>query len=182
MDGDTTKNKVIGGKMIEIGRLCLKIAGRDAGKKCLIVDILDHKFVLIDGETRRRKCNVLHLEPMNQSIKIEKNASHEDVAKALKEIGIDVMQTKPKPKTQKPIGKRKTPEQLRKQKEEKKKLRDIFRPKKKEIAEGKIETSLEEKAGLMQEQKEEGTEAKTEAKSTRKETKKQITKKTEKKK
>ena len=73
MDGDTTKNKVIGGKMIEIGRLCLKIAGRDAGKKCLIVDILDHKFVLIDGETRRRKCNALHLEPMNQSIKIEKN-------------------------------------------------------------------------------------------------------------
>ena len=87
---------------IEIGRLCVKIAGRDAGKKCVIIDILDDKFVLIDGETRRRKCNVLHIEPLNQVIKIEKNSSHEDVSKALKEIGIETRITKPKPKTQKP--------------------------------------------------------------------------------
>ena len=163
--------------MIEIGRLCVKIAGRDAGKKCVIVDILDGKYVLIDGETRRRKCNVLHLEPLNQTVKIEKNASHEDVTKALKELGIEALQTKPKPKTQKPLKKRKTPEQLRVRKEEKKKLRDIFKPKKKEEAQEKKETTLEEKAGL-----EEKKEEKPAKESKKKEVKKSAPKKTEKKK
>lgn len=134
---------------IEIGRLVTKIAGRDAGCKALIIDILDDKYVLIDGETRRRKCNILHIEPLNQVVEIEKNASHEDVAKALKEVGIETRQTKPKPKTEKPKRKRKTPEQLRMQKEEKRKLRDLFKFKKKEEkAEERKEEGLEEKAGL----------------------------------
>ena len=141
--------------MIEIGRLCVKIAGRDAGKKCVIIDILDDKYVLIDGETRRTKCNVLHLESLNQVIKIGKNASHEDVSNALKELGIEARQTKPKPKTKKPTKKRKTPEQLKVQKEEKKKLRDIFRPKKKEETTEKKEDTLEAKAGLTEEDKKE---------------------------
>ena len=138
--------------MIEIGRLCVKIAGRDAGKKCIVIDILDDKYVLIDGETRRRKCNFIHIEPLSQVLKIKKNASHEEVAKALDELGIKALQTKPKPKTQRPHKKRKTPEQLRVQKEEKKKFRDIFKPKKKEEkAEEKKEATLEEKAGLVEE-------------------------------
>ena len=146
--------------MIEIGRICVKIAGRDAGKKCVIIDILDDKYVLIDGETRRRKCNVLHIEPLNQVVKIEKNAGHEAVAKALDKLGIKARATKPKPKTQKPTKKRKTPEQLRAQKEEKKKFRDIFRPKKKEEKAETKETSLEEKAGLAEDKKEEKSEKK----------------------
>ena len=117
---------------IEIGRVVVKIAGRDAGKKGVIVDILGGNYVLVDGETRRRKCNVLHIEPLTQTVKIGKNASHEDVSKILKDIGIETRQTKPKPKTQKPKKKRKTPEQLREQKQEKRKFRDIFKPKKKE--------------------------------------------------
>src|SRR3989338_4759468 len=136
--------------MIEIGRVVVKVAGRDAGKKGVIIGILDDKFVLVDGETRRRKANILHIEPLNQVIKIEKNASHEDVAKALEELGIKARQTKPKPKTQKPKAKRKTPEQLRKLKEEKIKLMDIFKPKKKEEAQEIKETTLEDKAGLAE--------------------------------
>ena|SRR3989338_4961493 len=144
--------------MIEIGRLVVKIAGRDAGKKALIVDVLDDTYVMLDGETRRRKSNIIHIEPLNQVIKIKKNASHDEVAKALKELGIETRETKPKPKTQKPTKKRKTPEQLKVQKEEKRKLRNIFTPKKKdEKAEAK-ETSLEAKAGLAEEK----TEAKEE--------------------
>src|SRR3990167_7657834 len=133
--------------MIELGRVCIKTAGRDASKKCVIIDILDDKYVLIDGETRRRKCNILHIEPLNQVIKIEKNASHEEVAKALEELGLKARETKPKPKTEKPRKKRKTPEQLRVQKEEKRKLRDLFKFKKEEKAEEKKEATLEEKAG-----------------------------------
>ena len=140
--------------MIEIGRLVVKIAGRDAGKKGVIIDILDDKFVLVDGETRRRKVNVLHIEPLNQVLKIGKNTSHEDVAKALDELGLKARATKPKPKTQRPRAKRKTPEQLRVQKEEKRKFRDIFKPKKKEEKAEAKETTLEEKAGLVEEKTE----------------------------
>ena len=128
--------------MIEIGRLCVKIAGRDAGKKAVIIDILDDKFVLLDGETRRRKCNILHVEPLNQKVDIKKNASHEDVSKALKEIGIEARRTKPKKKATKPIKKRKTPEQLRVQKEKKKRLKDIFKFKKKEEKTEMLKPSL----------------------------------------
>ena len=139
---------------IEIGRVCVKIAGRDAGKKCIIIDILDNNYVLIDGETRRRRCNILHLEPLNQVLKIEKDASHGDVARALKELGIEVRSTKPKQKAQKPKKKRKTPEQLRVQKEEKRKLKDIFKPKKKEEKSEKKEATLEDKAGLAEKESE----------------------------
>ena len=27
--------------MIEVGRVCVKIAGRDAGKKCAVIKVLD---------------------------------------------------------------------------------------------------------------------------------------------
>lgn len=88
--------------MYEIGRLCVKIAGRDASKKCLIVDVLDSVFVLVDGQTRRRKCNILHIEPLDRVIKIKKGASHSDVVEALKKEGIEVVETKPKEKKEKP--------------------------------------------------------------------------------
>jgi len=88
--------------MIEIGRLCMKIAGRDAGKKCVIVEILDDKFVTIDGETRRRKCNVLHLEPLDEKIDVKKGASHADVSAAFTKIGLKARETKPKEKKIRP--------------------------------------------------------------------------------
>lgn len=146
--------------VIEIGRAVVKIAGRDAGKKAIIIDILDDTYVMLDGETRRRKCNILHIEPLSQVVKLKKNASHDEVSKILKEIGIETRETKPKPKTQRPKAKRKTSEQLREQKQEKKKLRDIFRPKKKEEKAEIKGDSLEEKAGLVEEKKEEIRETK----------------------
>lgn len=149
--------------MIEIGRLCVKIAGRDAGLKCTIVDILDEKFVLIDGETRRRKCNILHLEPLKDVIKIEKNAPHGEIAKEFEKLGISARNTTPKEKSAKPRKKRKTPEQLKAQKEEKKKLRDRFKIKKKE----------ESKSGSLEEMAET---AETKEKKTSEENKKTIKK------
>ena len=85
--------------MFEVGRVCIKIAGRDAGKKCVVVDVLEGKYVMIDGMTRRRKCNTLHLEPLDQKIEIAKNASADDIQKAFKELGHEVKMTKPKAKT-----------------------------------------------------------------------------------
>lgn len=88
--------------MNEIGRLCLKIAGRDSNKTCVIVDVLDGNNVLIDGQTRRRKCNVRHLEPLNKIITLHKGASHSDVKNAFSEIGIEIRDTKPKKSEQRP--------------------------------------------------------------------------------
>ena len=82
--------------MIEIGRICLKLAGRDAGREAVIVDILDGNYVLIDGNVRRRKCNILHLEPTERKIDIEEGASHSDVKKEFDKLKIPVWETKKK--------------------------------------------------------------------------------------
>lgn len=69
--------------MFDVGRVCYKIAGRDAGKKGVIVEVLDVNYVVIDGATRRRKCNVKHLEPTDQVISVKHGSASEDIAKAL---------------------------------------------------------------------------------------------------
>ena len=43
---------------IEVGRKCIKTAGREAGKECEIVAIIDENFV------KNRRCNINHLEPI----------------------------------------------------------------------------------------------------------------------
>ena len=94
--------------MIEIGRICVKTAGRDAGKKCVVVDVIDEKTALIDGETRRKKCNVMHLEPTATKIGIKKGASRADIIKEFKKLGIEIKEKKPKkakPKLKKVRGK-----------------------------------------------------------------------------
>lgn len=90
----------------QIGRICVKIAGRDAGKKCVIVDVLENNLVLIDGQTRRRKCNIMHLEPLNEIIELDKGASHEEVAKEFKKLGIELKETKKKTSAEKPAKSR----------------------------------------------------------------------------
>jgi len=146
--------------MIEIGRLCIKTAGRDAGKHAVIIDILDNNYVLIDGETRRRKCNILHLEPLKDVIKINKNASHEDVKKEFGKLGLKVKETTPKPKTERP-RKLRGKEKIKEEKIEKKDKK----VKKKKVKEEKVEKK-EKKA-----KKEKVKEEKIEKKGTKKEEK-----------
>ena len=88
--------------MIEVGRICVKLAGRDAGREAVIVDILDNNYVLIDGNVRRRKCNIFHLESTSKKIDLKKGASHEDVKKAFSKLKLAVWETKPKEKTERP--------------------------------------------------------------------------------
>ena len=73
---------------IEVGRICVKLNGREAGQKCVIVDVIDKNFVLITGPkkvtgVRRRRTNVKHLEPTADTVEIKKGASDEDVSKAI---------------------------------------------------------------------------------------------------
>ncbi len=98
--------------MIDIGRLCVKIAGRDAGRACVIVEKIDNNFVMIDGNTRRRKCNIKHLQALPTILKIKEKASHDEVIKALANAGIKVIESKKKAKEPKketkPLLKRKS--------------------------------------------------------------------------
>ena len=53
---------------IEVGRICVKATGREAGKRCVIVDLADKSFVLVTGPksvtgVRRRRANIDHIEP-----------------------------------------------------------------------------------------------------------------------
>jgi len=103
--------------MFDIGRVCMKIAGRDAGMKCIVVDVIDEHYVMIDGQTRRRKCNIKHLEPLAQIVQITKNAPAPEVVRALKEMGIGVEEKKPRAKAVAPKGKTERPKRVRKRKE-----------------------------------------------------------------
>lgn len=124
--------------LFEVGRLAVKIAGRDAGKTCVIIDVLEEPFVLVDGQTRRRKCNNKHLEPLDQVIKLKKNASHAEVKAEFKKLGLDVLETKPKEAKEKPKKQRK--EKTFESKEERKKQIGIN---KKKTAEKKEEIRAE---------------------------------------
>lgn len=85
--------------MNEIGRVCVKTAGRDASKKCVIVEIIDNNYVIIDGETRRKKCNVAHLEPLKSLVDIKAGAEHSVIAKAL---GIEARENKSRKTAERP--------------------------------------------------------------------------------
>lgn len=72
--------------MIEVGRVCVKIAGKEAGRKCVIVKIIDKNFVLIDGEVKRRRCNIDHLELLPYKIEVSESTPKDEIVKKLKEI------------------------------------------------------------------------------------------------
>jgi len=77
---------------IEVGRICVKLVGREAGRKCIIVDVMDKNFVLITGPknvtgVKRRRANANHVEPLKDKIKIKRGASDEEIDEALKASG-----------------------------------------------------------------------------------------------
>ncbi|MCE4602171.1 MAG: 50S ribosomal protein L14e [Desulfurococcales archaeon] len=88
---------------IEVGRICVKVYGREAGRKCVIVDIIDENFVLITGPksltgVRRRRANIDHIEPLDKKVDIEKGANDDKVLEAIKKAGLeDFMREQVKP-------------------------------------------------------------------------------------
>lgn len=70
--------------MLDIGKVCIKIAGREAGKLCTVVKKVDENFVMITGPreltgVKRRKCNIVHLEPLEETMKIKSDAPDSEV-------------------------------------------------------------------------------------------------------
>lgn len=78
---------------LEVGKVCVKTAGREAGKYCIVLKKLDDSFVLITGPkiltgVKRRRCNIEHLEPTPFSVKIDAEASDSVVIKAYDAAGL----------------------------------------------------------------------------------------------
>ena len=77
---------------IEVGRICLKELGRETGKKCVVIDVMDKSFVLVTGPkkvtgVKRRRVNINHLMPLLDKIEVKRGASDEEVAQALEVAG-----------------------------------------------------------------------------------------------
>ncbi len=73
---------------MEVGRICVKLLGRETGRKCVVVDVVDKNFVLVTGPksvtgVRRRRTNVDHLEPTVENVELKKGATDDEVEKAL---------------------------------------------------------------------------------------------------
>jgi len=83
-------------KLIDIGRIVVILRGRRAGKKAVVVDIVDENFVLVTGPkelngVKRRRMNVDHLMPLAIKLDIPRGASDEDVLKALKDRNLETL-------------------------------------------------------------------------------------------
>jgi len=83
---------------MEIGKVCMKIAGRDAGRPAIVIELHKDGYVTIDGFSRRKKVNSRHLQFIGTKVDIKKGATHETVLKALEKLGFSLPK---KPKFQK---------------------------------------------------------------------------------
>jgi len=77
---------------IEVGRICIKQAGREQGKKCVIVDMMDKSFILVTGPknltgVKRRRVNLEHVSALENKVEIRRGASDEEVSQALEAAG-----------------------------------------------------------------------------------------------
>ncbi len=138
--------------MFEVGRICYKIAGRDAGKLGVVVSKREGNFVMLEGEVRRRKCSISHIEPLDKMVKVKEGASFEEVKKALEKEGFKIGEKgKKKEKKEKPVSKR-----VLKSREKKEKP---VKAKKAEVKKGDVKKAKakgEKKAKEENKKKEEG--------------------------
>ncbi|WP_455369260.1 50S ribosomal protein L14e [[Eubacterium] cellulosolvens] len=73
---------------IEIGSLYIKTSGREKGKRCVIVDLIDKNFVLVTGPqqitgVKRRRVNLKHLSPIEEKIDVKKGAPDKEIKELL---------------------------------------------------------------------------------------------------
>ena len=70
----------------------MKLVGRETGRKCVIVDVMDKSFVLVTGPkkvtgVKRRRVNINHLSPLQDKIEVTRGASDEEIAQTLEAAG-----------------------------------------------------------------------------------------------
>jgi len=75
--------------VMDVGRVCVKLTGREAGGRCVIVDVIDRNYVMVTGPeeltgVRRRRVNLTHLRPLDETVDISRNASDDEIAALFK--------------------------------------------------------------------------------------------------
>ena len=149
--------------MIETGRVCIKTAGRDAGLMCVMVEKIDNVYVMIDGQTRRRKCNVAHLELTDKMLSLKKG-SHEEVKSLFEsELNIELKDKKPKEQKERPRKQRKSVMKKESAEAKKKSPKEKAKAESKEKPEVKVESKVKQKVKVESKVEEE---PKAEAKSS----------------
>ncbi len=73
---------------IDIGRICVKLNGKEAGRYCVVVKKIDKSFVEVTGPrlltgVKRRKSNVAHLEPTQYVVDVQENQDDEQIISAM---------------------------------------------------------------------------------------------------
>lgn len=81
-------------KLFEIGTVVVITHGRRAGKKAVVVDIIDENYVLITGPKslngiKRRRMNISHLMPINLNFEIDRGAEDEEILGAIEERNLE---------------------------------------------------------------------------------------------
>jgi large subunit ribosomal protein L14e len=68
--------------LVEVGRVCVKKLGRDAGKRAVVTKVIDANFVKVVTSVRmkERRCNVRHLEFLSEKVDA---GNREQLARAL---------------------------------------------------------------------------------------------------
>lgn len=150
---------------LEVGRVCIKTAGREAGKYCVVLKKMDNTFFLVTGPkeltgVKRRRCNIEHLEPTPFTLKINAEASESVVIKAYEEIGLlkKFELKKPSPEVVKEAEKKakKKVEEKPKKEEKKEKPKEKVKPEKKKEKVKIEEKKIEKKEEKPKEEKKEG--------------------------
>jgi large subunit ribosomal protein L14e len=78
---------------MEIGQVCVKTVGKEKGKYCVLVKKVDENFVIVSGPkaltgVKRRRANVIHLQPLQYKLDIKEDASDEEILEAWKKSGL----------------------------------------------------------------------------------------------
>ena len=124
--------------MIDVGSVCVKLVGKEKGKYCVVVKRIDKNFVLISGPkfltgVKRRRVNVIHLQPTQYKLEIKEDASDEELYQAWEKSGLIEKFGLKRPTT------------IPKQKVEEKKVEEKKKEKKEEKAKAKKEKKEEKK-------------------------------------
>jgi large subunit ribosomal protein L14e len=69
---------------MDIGRVCLKVKGREQGERCVVLDVVDRNFVIVVGpNVKRRRVNMNHIRPLDEVVPLQRNATDEEAIAAL---------------------------------------------------------------------------------------------------
>ncbi|MHA1110034.1 MAG: 50S ribosomal protein L14e [Promethearchaeota archaeon] len=87
----------------DVGQVCVKLLGREAGYLCTIVEVIDKNFALVEGpNVKRRRCNFKHLSPTKYMLDgLKKGANKKAIDEAIDKAKLkDKFQEKHVPKLQ----------------------------------------------------------------------------------